>query len=95
MEIWVYGWTTRIVFLLVVWLTRLIALLWLVRLEVDTREEGTCAPDVASLPVVLFIRNPHHLHRRTQTLQAQQRHPFGADLSLLVVPFHVLCQQIH
>ena len=55
MEIWVYGWTTRIVFLLVVWLTRLVALLHLVRLEVDAREEGTCAPDVASLPVGLWL----------------------------------------
>ena len=55
MEVWVYGWTAGIVFLLVVWLTSLVALLHLVRLEVDAREEGTCAPDVACLPVGLWL----------------------------------------
>ena len=55
MIVWVNGWTAWIAFCFVVDLTNIVALLHLVRLEVDTREEGTCAPDVASLPVGLWL----------------------------------------
>lgn len=55
MKVWVWGWTTGIVFLLVVWLTRFVALLWLVRLEVDTCEESTCASSVSTFPVGFWL----------------------------------------
>ena len=55
MIVWVNGWTAWIAFCFVVYLTNIVALLHLVRLEVDAREESTCAPDVASLPVGLWL----------------------------------------
>ena len=42
-------------FLLVAGLTVLIGFLWLVRLEVDTREESTCASSVSTFPMGLWL----------------------------------------